>query len=150
MINRESIKKQISQAIKQLPSIATIYRENINKYNERIGFNKIAELEGLFYGTEKYIKKEIHAEEDGQFFTVINKNFLTVYDELSMRVKQGDILKVEDRFFKINDVGENMQIYCLMFLTEYENLQSIDEYILEDNIVHEITEYNDELEIKFR
>ena len=150
MINRESIKKQISQAIKQLPSIATIYRENINKYNERVGFNKIAELEGLFYGTEKYIKKEIHAEEDGQFFTVINKNFLTVYDELSMRVKQGDILKVEDRFFKINDVGENMQIYCLMFLTEYENLQSIDEYILEDNIVHEITEYDNEAEIKFR
>ena len=67
-----------------------------------------------------------------------------------MRVKQGDILKVEDRFYKINDVGENMQIYCLMFLTEYENLQSIDEYILEDNIVHEITEYNNELEIKFR
>ena len=53
MINRESIKKQISQAIKQLPSIATIYRENINKYGERIGFNKIAELEGLFYGKEK-------------------------------------------------------------------------------------------------
>ena len=150
MINRESIKKQISQAIKQLPSIATIYRENINKYNERVGFNKIAELEGLFYGTEKYIKKEIRTEEDGQFFTVINKNFLTVYDELSMRVKQGDILKVEDRFYKINDVGENMQIYCLMFLTEYENLQSIDEYILEDNIVHEITEYDNEPEIKFR
>ena len=150
MINRESIKKQISQAIKQLPSIATIYRENINKYNERVGFNKIAELEGLFYGTEKYIKKEIQTEEDGQFFTVINKNFLTVYDELSMRVKQGDILKVEDRFFKINDVGENMQIYCLMFLTEYENLQSIDGYILEDNIVHEITEYDNEPEIKFR
>ena len=150
MINKESIKKQISQAIKQLPSIATVYRENINKYNERVGFNKIAELEGLFYGTEKYIKKEIHTEEDGQYFTVINKNFLTVYDELSMRVKQGDILKVEDRFYKINDVGENMQIYCLMFLTEYENLQSIDEYILEDNIVHEITEYNNELEIKFR
>ena len=150
MINRESIKKQISQAIKQLPSIATIYRENINKYNERVGFNKIAELEGLFYGTEKYIKKEIHTEEDGQYFTVTNKNFLTVYDELSMRVKQGDILKVEDRFFKINDVGENMQIYCLMFLTEYENLQSIDEYILEDNIVHEITEYDNEAEIKFR
>ena len=150
MINKESIKIQISQAIKQLPSIATVYRENINKYNERVGFNKIAELEGLFYGTEKYIKKEIHTEEDGQFFTVINKNFLTVYDELSMRVKQGDILKVEDRFFKINDVGENMQIYCLMFLTEYENLQSIDEYILEDNIVHEITEYDNEAEIKFR
>ena len=150
MIKRESIKKQISQAIKQLPSIATIYRENINKYNERVDFNKIAELEGLFYGTEKYIKKEIHTEEDVHYFTVINKNFLTVYDELSMRVKQGDILKVEDRFFKINDVGENMQIYCLMFLTEYENLQSIDEYILEDNIVHEITEYDNEPEIKFR
>ena len=149
MINKESIKKQISQAIKQLPSIATVYRENINKYNERVGFNKIAELEGLFYGTEKYIKKEIHTEEDGQYFTVTNKNFLTVYDELSMRVKQGDILKVEDRFYKINDVGENMQIYCLMFLTEYENLQSIDEYILEDNIVHEITEYGDEFHGKF-
>ena len=150
MINRESIKKQISQAIKQLPSIATIYRENINKYNERVGFNKIAEIEGVFYSVESSVKEEISTSEEGQLFPLRNKNFLTVYDELSMRVKQGDILKVEDRFFKINDVGENMQIYCLMFLTEYENLQSIDEYILEDNIVHEITEYDNEAEIKFR
>ena len=149
MLNKESIRKQISQAIKQLPSVGVIYRENINRYNERVGFNKIAEIEGLFYGTEKYYKKEIILEEESQFFPIINRHFLVVYDEFSAKVKQGDILKVENRFFKINDVGENMQIYCLMFLTEYQSLQSIDEYILEDDVVHEITEYESEHTIQF-
>ena len=149
MINKESIRAKVSQAIKQMPSIGTIYRENINKYNERVGFNKIAEIEGVFYSVESSVKDEISTSEEGQLFPLRNKNFLTVYDEFSSKAKQGDIIKVENEFFKINDIGENMQIYCLMKLTQYQSLYSIEEYILENDIVHEITEYGDEFYGKF-
>ena len=104
MINKESIRAKVSQAIKQMPSIGTIYRENINKYNERVGFNKIAEIEGVFYSVESSVKDEISTSEEGQLFPLRNKNFLTAYDEFSSKAKQGDIIKVENEFFKINDV----------------------------------------------
>jgi hypothetical protein len=48
-----------------------------------------------------------------------HKNFLTVYNEETLKVQQGDLIKIDGEFFRIDDVGENLQIYCLMDLVKH-------------------------------
>ena len=119
MINREAIKAQISLAIQQLPSTGIVYRERKNQYHARIDLEEIAILEGLFYTEERSSLKDINLTTPAQLPPKKHKNFLTVYNEETVKVQQGDLIKIDEEFFRIDDVGENLQMYCLMDLVKF-------------------------------
>ena len=48
-LDREYIKKKVKQAIEQLPSTGIVVREVFNRYNEKEGYCKVAELTGVLY-----------------------------------------------------------------------------------------------------
>ena len=120
MIDRESIKSKIRLAIQQLPSQGVVYREKLDDYNSKIGLEKITILEGLFYTSERASLKDLKLIEAGIIPPKERKAFLTVWDENSMKVKEGDLLLVENNYYKIVDTGEDLQIYCEMELLKHE------------------------------
>lgn len=120
MIDRESIKSKIRLAIQQLPSQGVVYREKLDDYNSKIGLEEITILEGLFYTSERASLKDLKLIEAGILSPKERKTFLTVWDENSMKVKEGDLLLVENNYYKIVDTGEDLQIYCEMELLKYE------------------------------
>ena len=120
MIDRESIKSKIRLAIQQLPSQGVVYREKLDDYNSKIGLEEITILEGLFYTAERASLKDIKLIEAGILPPKERKAFLTVWDENSMKIKEGDFLLVENNYYKIVDTGENLQMYCEMELLKFE------------------------------
>ena len=120
MIDRESIKSKIRLAIQQLPSQGIVYRDKKDIYNSRLGLEKITTLEGLFYTEERSSLKDINLTTPAMLPPKKHKNFLTVYNEETLKVKQGDLIKIDGEFFRIDDVGENLQIYCLMDLVKHD------------------------------
>ena len=125
MIDRENIRVKVKQAIKLLPTIGIVYRDKKDIYNSRLGLEEITTLEGLFYTEERSSLKDINLTTPAMLPPKKHKNFLTVYNEETLKVKQGDLIKIDGEFFRIDDVGENLQIYCLMDLVvEFKNTLS--------------------------
>ena len=120
MIDRTSIRAKVSQAIKQLPTVGIVYRDKKDIYNSRLGLEEITTLEGLFYTEERSSLKDINLTTPAMLPPKKHKNFLTVYNEETLKVKQGDLIKIDGEFFRIDDVGENLQIYCLMDLVKHD------------------------------
>lgn len=120
MIDRASIRTKVSQAIKQLPTIGIVYRDKKDIYNSRLGLEEITTLEGLFYTEERSSLKDINLTTPAMLPPKKHKNFLTVYNEETLKIKQGDLIKIDGEFFRIDDVGENLQIYCLMDLVKHD------------------------------
>lgn len=120
MIDRENIRVKVKQAIKLLPTIGIVYRDKKDIYNSRLGLEEITTLEGLFYTEERSSLKDINLTTPAMLPPKKHKNFLTVYNEETLKVKQGDLIKIDGEFFRIDDVGENLQIYCLMDLVRHD------------------------------
>ena len=95
----------------------------LHRYNSKIGLEEIAILEGLFYSEESSSLKDLIIEEAGTSLPKIRKNFLTTYSEDTMKVQQGDYIKVDNEYYRIVNVGENMQIYCLMRLIKHDMVE---------------------------
>ena len=119
MIDRENIRVKVKQAIKMLPTIGIVYRDKKDIYNSRLGLEEITTLEGLFYTEERSSLKDINLTTPAMLPPKKHKNFLTVYNEETLKIKQGDLIKIDGEFFRIDDVGENLQIYCLMDLVRH-------------------------------
>ena len=119
MIDRENIRVKVKQAIKLLPTIGIVYRDKKDIYNSRLGLEEITTLEGLFYTEERSSLKDINLTTPAMLPPKKHKNFLTIYNEETLKVKQGDLIKIDGEFFRIDDVGENLQIYCLMDLVKH-------------------------------
>lgn len=132
MINREVVRRKVSQAIQQLPNVGVVYREQINRYNEKEGYRKVAELVGVLYSPSSSASKTIVIKDNGKILNETTKNYLTVHDENSKKVLQTDILYVDEKFYIINDLGENMQIYNEMKIEEIENVKFVDGYISDE------------------
>ena len=135
MINREYIKTKVIQAIEQLPSAGVIYREIPNKIGEKAGYRKVKELRGVLYSNESNRDINISLTDKGQKLTKPSKNYLVVYET---EVKQTDFIYVDGNFYKITDLGENMQIYNLMRLEEVQGLVLDGETIIENNYIWNI------------
>jgi hypothetical protein len=119
MIDRENIRVKVKQAIKMLPTIGIVYRDKKDIYNSRLGLEEITTLEGLFYTEERSSLKDINLTTPAMLPPKKHKNFLTIYNEETLKVQQGDLIKIDGEFFRIDDVGENLQIYCLMDLVRH-------------------------------
>ena len=119
-MDKASIRAVVARSIKQMPSKGIVYRNIYDEYNSKIGLEEISILEGLFYSEESSSLKDFILEEAGTSLPKVRKNFLTAYSDDSAKVKQGDYIQVDGEYFRIVDVGENMQIYCLMRLIKHD------------------------------
>ena len=111
-LSREYLREKVKQAIKQLPSTGIVVREALNKYNEKEGYFKVAELSGVLYNN------------------TTNRSF-----DISINNSGVDI-DTNDKSFKVNELGENLKIYCLMQLTKNEGLKLEGDNIIFNDIVY--------------
>ena len=141
MLNKEYIKLKVKQAIELMPSNGVVYREILNKIGEKAGYRKVIELRGVLYSNESNSKINITLNDKGELLNKPYKNYLLVYTD---QVKQTDLIYVEDKFYKINDLGENMKIYNQMKLEEVQGLKLNGDNIIENNEIWDIYDIEEE------
>lgn len=138
-INRQYIISKVKQAIEQLPSTGIVLRENINKYNEKIDYNKITDLRGLFYSTESNKDISISIQDKGQILSNTSKNYLIPYDENSIKLIKTDLIFIDNKAYKITNLGENLKMYFLMQVEEVQGVTLKDNLVHENNFTYKIT-----------
>lgn len=148
-INRDYIISKIKQAIEQLPSDGLVLRENVNKYNEKISYNKIANLRGVLYSETSNKDISISLQDKGQIFSNTSKYYLIPYEENSTKIIKTDLIFIEDKVYKITDTGENLKMYFLMQVEEVQGLVIQDNFVVENGNIYEITELSNEYTLKF-
>ena len=142
MLNKESIKLKVAQAIELMPSDGVVYREIPNKIGEKAGYRKVIELRGILYSNESNSKINITLNDKGELLNKPYKNYLLVYTD---QVKQTDLIYVEDKFYKITDLGENMKIYNQMRLEEVQGLDFYGDNIIENNEIWRIFDIEEDV-----
>ena len=142
MLNKEYIKLKVKQAIELMPSNGVVYREILNKIGEKAGYRKVIELRGVLYSNESNSKINITLNDKGELLNKPYKNYLLVYTD---QVKQTDLIYVEDKFYKINDLGENMKIYNQMRLEEVQGLDFNGGNIIENNEIWDIFDIEEDV-----
>ena len=141
MLNKEYIKLKVKQAIELMPSDGFVYREILNKIGEKEGYIKVTDLRGVLYSNESSTKLNIVLDDKGELLNKPYKNYLLVYTD---KVQQTDLIYVEDKFYKITDLGENMKIYNQMKLEEVQGLELIGDNIIENNEIWDIYDIEEE------
>lgn len=136
-INREHIKNKVIDAIDQLPSEGVVLREVLNKFKEKEGYCIVANLKGVLY-SETNNKTDIILNNNGVNLNKENKKYLIVFDEEAEKLKQTDIIFIDNLCYKISDIGENLKIYCEMKLEKHERLKMGNNIIIEDDCIYEI------------
>lgn len=136
-INREHIKNKVIDAIDQLPSKGVVLREVLNKFKEKEGYCIVANLKGVLY-SETNNKTDIILNNNGVNLNKENKKYLIVFDEEAEKLKQTDIIFIDNLCYKISDIGENLKIYCEMKLEKHEGLKMGNNIIIEDDCIYEI------------
>ena len=142
MLNKESIKLKVAQAIELMPSDGVVYREILNKIGEKEGYKKVTDLGGVLYTNESSAKIDIALDDKGELLNKPYKNYLLVYTD---QVKQTDLIYVEDKFYKIIDLGENMKIYNQMKLEEVQGLDFDGGNIIENNEIWDIFDIEEDV-----
>ena len=142
MLNKESIKLKVAQAIELMPSNGVVYREILNKIGEKEGYIKVTDLRGVLYSNESNSKINITLNDKGELLNKPYKNYLLVYTD---QVKQTDLIYVEDKFYKITDLGENMKIYNQMRLEEVQGLDFDGDNIIENNEIWTIFDIEEDV-----
>ena len=142
MLNKEYIKLKVKQAIELMPSNGVVYREILNKIGEKAGYRKVIELRGVLYSNESNSKINITLNDKGELLNKPYKNYLLVYTD---KVQQTDLIYVEDKFYKINDLGENMKIYNQMRLEEVQGLDFDGGNIIENNEIWTIFDIEEDV-----
>ena len=141
MLNKEYIKLKVKQAIELMPSDGFVYREILNKIGEKEGYIKVTDLRGVLYTNESSAKIDITLDDKGELLNKPYKNYLLVYTD---KVQQTDLIYVEDKFYKIIDLGENMKIYNQMKLEEVQGLELNGDNIIENNEIWDIYDIEEE------
>ena len=148
-INREYIKSKVRMAIEQLPSAGIVVREVYNKHHEKTGYCTVAELRGVLYNNSSSRDLGISINNNGVNTDTNNKNFLVVYDEKSKEIRDTDIIFVDGEVYKVSDLGENLQIYCLMQLKEHHTLKIDGDTVIEDDNIYPLFNLPLELNLTF-
>lgn len=136
-VNIEYIKNKVIDAIDQLPSKGVVLREVLNKFKEKEGYCIVANLKGVLY-SETNNKTDIILNNNGVNLNKENKKYLIVFDEEAEKLKQTDIIFIDNLCYKISDIGENLKIYCEMKLEKHEGLKMGNNIIIEDDCIYEI------------
>ena len=134
-LNKNELINIVKESIELMPSDGVVYREILNKIGEKEGYIKVTDLRGVLYTDESSAKINIALDDKGELLNKPYKNYLLVYTD---QVKQTDLIYVEDKFYKITDLGENMKIYNQMKLEEVQGLKLNGDNIIENNEIWDI------------
>jgi|GEM_PF-882001 len=118
-IDKQYLRAQVSEAIKQMPYDVVIYREKLNAYKEPEGYIKVTELVGILYkDSDRNI--QVNLSDKGEVILPKNKKFLVDYNDKSILVQEGDFLFWGNKCWKILSLGEEFEIYFEMVVEEHE------------------------------
>lgn len=141
-LNKNELINIVKESIELMPSDGVVYREIPNKIGEKAGYRKVIELRGVLYSNESNSKINITLNDKGELLNKPYKNYLLVYTD---QVKQTDLIYVEDKFYKITDLGENMKIYNQMRLEEVQGLDFDGGNIIENNEIWDIYDIEEDV-----
>ena len=141
-LNKNELINIVKESIELMPSDGIVYREIPNKIGEKAGYRKVIELRGILYSNESNSKINITLNDKGELLNKPYKNYLLVYTD---QVKQTDLIYVEDKFYKITDLGENMKIYNQMRLEEVQGLDFDGGNIIENNEIWTIFDIEEDV-----
>ena len=141
-LNKNELINIVKESIELMPSDGVVYREILNKIGEKTGYRKVIELRGVLYSNESNSKINITLNDKGELLNKPYKNYLLVYTD---QVKQTDLIYVEDKFYKITDLGENMKIYNQMRLEEVQGLDFDGGNIIENNEIWTIFDIEEDV-----
>ena len=141
-LNKNELINIVKESIELMPSDGVVYREILNKIGEKAGYKKVIELRGVLYSNESNSKINITLNDKGELLNKPYKNYLLVYTD---QVKQTDLIYVEDKFYKITDLGENMKIYNQMRLEEVQGLDFDGGNIIENNEIWTIFDIEEDV-----
>ena len=141
-LNKNELINIVKESIELMPSNGVVYREILNKIGEKAGYRKVIELRGVLYSNESNSKINITLNDKGELLNKPYKNYLLVYTD---QVKQTDLIYVEDKFYKITDLGENMKIYNQMRLEEVQGLKLNGDNIIENNEIWDIYDIEEDV-----
>ena len=141
-LNKNELINIVKESIELMPSNGVVYREILNKIGEKAGYRKVIELRGVLYSNESNSKINITLNDKGELLNKPYKNYLLVYTD---QVKQTDLIYVEDKFYKITDLGENMKIYNQMKLEEVQGLDFDGGNIIENNEIWTIFDIEEDV-----
>ena len=141
-LNKNELINIVKESIELMPSDGVVYREILNKIGEKAGYRKVIELRGVLYSNESNSKINITLNDKGELLNKPYKNYLLVYTD---KVQQTDLIYVEDKFYKITDLGENMKIYNQMRLEEVQGLDFDGGNIIENNEIWTIFDIEEDV-----
>ena len=141
-LNKNELINIVKESIELMPNNGVVYREILNKIGEKAGYRKVIELRGVLYSNESNSKINIALDDKGELLNKPYKNYLLVYTD---QVKQTDLIYVEDKFYKITDLGENMKIYNQMKLEEVQGLDFDGGNIIENNEIWTIFDIEEDV-----
>lgn len=141
-LNKNELINIVKESIELMPSDGVVYREILNKIGEKAGYRKVIELRGVLYSNESNSKINITLNDKGELLNKPYKNYLLVYTD---KVQQTDLIYVEDKFYKITDLGENMKIYNQMKLEEVKGLDFDGGNIIENNEIWTIFDIEEDV-----
>lgn len=141
-LNKNELINIVKESIELMPSNGVVYREILNKIGEKAGYRKVIELRGVLYSNESNSKINITLNDKGELLNKPYKNYLLVYTD---KVQQTDLIYVEDKFYKITDLGENMKIYNQMRLEEVQGLDFDGGNIIENNEIWTIFDIEEDV-----
>ena len=141
-LNKNELINIVKESIELMPSNGVVYREILNKIGEKAGYRKVIELRGVLYSNESNSKINITLNDKGELLNKPYKNYLLVYTD---KVQQTDLIYVEDKFYKITDLGENMKIYNQMKLEEVQGLDFDGGNIIENNEIWTIFDIEEDV-----
>ena len=141
-LNKNELINIVEESIELMPSNGVVYREILNKIGEKAGYRKVIELRGILYSNESNSKINITLNDKGELLNKPYKNYLLVYTD---KVQQTDLIYVEDKFYKIIDLGENMKIYNQMKLEEVQGLKLNGNNIIENNEIWDIYDIEEDV-----
>lgn len=122
-LNKNELINIVKESIELMPNNGIVYREILNKIGEKTGYNKIIELRGILYPLTSSQKLTISLKDNGELLNKPYKKFITLYTN---EIKQTDLIYIENKFYKITDLGDGFNIYNDLLLEEVEGLEMVD------------------------
>ena len=122
-LNKNELINIVKESIELMPSNGVVYREIFNKIGEKAGYRKVIELRGVLYPLTSSQKFTISLKDKGELLNKPYKKFITLYTN---EIKQTDLIYIENKFYKITDLGDGFNIYNDLLLEEVEGLEMVD------------------------
>lgn len=112
----EQVKPKIANVINMFPTECSVFRKELNEYNEPLDKVLLCHIKGFFHQGNNMISGIV--KDSGEVKRGKQEYLMVVIDEETEQIKEGDLLTVKGIDYKISDLGNqnNMDIYYDMLL----------------------------------